>query len=79
MVLEQEVLLRLEELVHVLDGVAEQQLVARLLERGEQAHQLLLLVLATHVQVLLVLQEDGLGRVGPKKKQSEMSSARYRA
>ena len=57
-VLDQELPLSLEELVNVLEGVAQQQLVASLLEGAEKSGQLLLLVLAADVQVLIVLQED---------------------
>ena len=52
MILEQEVLLRLEEVVHVLDGGPQEQLIAGLLKRAEKTDELLLLVLATDVQVL---------------------------
>ena len=66
-VLDQELPLSLEELVNVLEGVAQQQLVAGLLEGAEKSDQLLLLVLAAHVQVLVVLEEDGQVGVVPGK------------
>jgi hypothetical protein len=57
-VLDEKLLLVLEEVVDVLDRAAEEELVARLLERADQANQLLLLVLAANVQVLVVFQEN---------------------
>ncbi len=51
---DEEGLLSLEELVNVLLCAGEEELVPRLLEGGEDVHQLLLLVLPSHVQLLLV-------------------------
>ena len=66
-VLDQELALLLKELVNVLEGVAQQQLVASLLERAEKSGQLFLLVFASHIQVLVILQENGQVGVIPEK------------
>jgi hypothetical protein len=56
---DEEGLLSLEELIDVLLCAGEEELVPRLLEGGEDVHQLLLLVLPSHIQLLLVFFGGG--------------------
>ena len=76
-IVEQEVALFLEELVHVLKGVAQKELVARFLEGTEESDQLFFLVLPAHVQLFLVLKEDGQVGVVPENEKKEFFSKHF--